>query len=77
MFQSYIRRNKVRKFREAILMSIAELARRSGLTYQTVTKMKRGLPTRKHSELKAAKTLNKNMKTLFAGAIEYLLWVFN
>jgi DNA-binding XRE family transcriptional regulator len=53
-----MKRNKVKHFREAIPLSIAELARRAGLAYQTVTKTERGLPTRKHSELKVAKALN-------------------
>jgi len=62
------RRNKVRHFREAIPLSIAELARRAGLAYQTVTKMERGLPTRKHSELKVAKALNKKHTDVFGSA---------
>jgi len=37
-----MRRNKVRQLREAIPLSIAELERRAGLAYQTVTKMERG-----------------------------------
>ena len=60
-----MRRNKVRQLRESIPLSIAELARRAGLAYQTVTKMERGLPTRKHSELKVAKALNKKYADVF------------
>jgi DNA-binding XRE family transcriptional regulator len=60
-----MRRNKIRHFREAIPLSIAELARRAGLAYQTVTKMEKGLPTRKHSQLKVAKALNKKHKDVF------------
>jgi DNA-binding XRE family transcriptional regulator len=60
-----MRRNKVRQLRESIPLSIAELARRAGLTYQTVTKMEKGLPTRKYSELKVAKALNKKYEDVF------------
>jgi DNA-binding XRE family transcriptional regulator len=60
-----VRRNKVRQLRESIPLSIAELARRAGLTYQTVTKMEKGLPTRRYSELKVAKALNKKYEDVF------------
>jgi DNA-binding XRE family transcriptional regulator len=60
-----MRRNKVRQFRESIPLSIAELARRAGLAHQTITKMERGLPTRKYSELKVAKALNKKYEDVF------------
>ena len=60
-----MRRNKVRQLRESIPLSIAELARRAGLTYQTVTKMEKGLPTRKYSELKVAIALNKKYEDVF------------
>jgi DNA-binding XRE family transcriptional regulator len=60
-----MRRNKVRQLRESIPLSIAELARRAGLTYQTVTKMEKGLPTRRYSELKVAKALNKKYEDVF------------
>jgi len=59
------RRNKVRHFRESIPLSIAELARRAGLAHQTVTKMEKGLPTRKYSELKVAKALQKEYEEVF------------
>ena len=58
-------KNKVKQFREAIPLSIAELARKAGLAPQTVTKMEKGLPTRKHSELKVAKALQKNYEDVF------------
>jgi DNA-binding XRE family transcriptional regulator len=64
-FSMIMKRNKVKHFREAIPLSIAELARRAGLAYQTVTKMERGLPTRKNSELKVAKALNKKYEDVF------------
>ena len=53
------RKNRVKKFREGIPLSMAELARRAGLAPQTVAKMEKGLPTRKNSELKVAKALMK------------------
>jgi DNA-binding XRE family transcriptional regulator len=71
---TYIRadmtKNKVKQFREAIPLSIAELARRAGLAPQTVTKMEKGLPTRKYSELKVAKALQKKYKDVFLSDAE-------
>lgn len=58
-------KNKVRQFREAIPLSIAELSRRAGLAPQTITKMEKGLPTRKNSELKVAKALQKKYEEVF------------
>jgi DNA-binding XRE family transcriptional regulator len=46
-------------------LSIAELARKAGLAPQTVTKMEKGLPTRKYSELKVAKALQKKYEDVF------------
>jgi DNA-binding XRE family transcriptional regulator len=60
-----IRTNRVKEFREAIPLSVSELARRAGLTPQTIAKMERGLPTRKNSELKIAKALSKQYEELF------------
>jgi DNA-binding XRE family transcriptional regulator len=72
---TYIRadmtKNKVKQFREAIPLSIAELARRAGLAPQTVTKMEKGLPTRKYSELKVAKALQKKYKDVFLSDAEF------
>ncbi len=56
-----MRRNKVKQLREAIPLSIAELARRAGLAPQTVTKMEKDLPTRKYSELKGRKSIAKKI----------------
>ena len=64
-FSMNMKRNKVRHFREAIPLSIIQLARRAGLAYQTVSKIERGLPTRKHSQLKVAKALNKKHEDVF------------
>jgi DNA-binding XRE family transcriptional regulator len=60
-----IRTNRVKEFREAIPLSVSELARRARLTPQTIAKMERGLPTRKNSELKVAKALQQQCKELF------------
>lgn len=60
-----MRKNKVRQYREAIPLSIAELARKAGLAPQTITKMEKGLLTRKNSELKVAKALQKKHEEIF------------
>ena len=60
-----IRKNKVKEFREEIPLSISELAKRAELTPQTIAKMEKGLPTRKNSELKVAKALNKKYNEVF------------
>ena len=60
-----MKKNKVKQFREAIPLSIAELARKADLAPQTVTKMEKGLTTRKYSELKVAKALQKNYEDVF------------
>ena len=60
-----MKNNKVRQYREAIPLSIAELARRAGLAPQTITKMEKGLHTRKNSELKVAKALQKKYEEVF------------
>jgi DNA-binding XRE family transcriptional regulator len=58
-------KNQVKKFRETIPLSISELARKAGLTPQTISKMEKGLPTRKNSELKVAKALQKAYEEVF------------
>jgi DNA-binding XRE family transcriptional regulator len=60
-----MRKNKVRQCREAIPLSLAELARRAGLAPQTIAKMEKGLPTRRNSELKVAKALQKKYEEVF------------
>ncbi len=60
-----IKKNKVKIFREAIPLSISELARKSALTPQTIAKMEKGLSTRKNSELKVAKALQKQHEEVF------------
>lgn len=60
-----INKNKVKQFRESIPLSVSELARRSGLTPQTIAKMEKGMTTRKNSELKVAKALQKKYEELF------------
>jgi DNA-binding XRE family transcriptional regulator len=61
-----IRKNKVKQFREAIPLSVSELARKAGLTPQTIAKIEKGLPTRKNSELKVSKALQKKHEELFS-----------
>jgi len=60
-----IRKNRVKEFREEIPLSISELAKRAELTPQTIAKMEKGLSTRKNSELKVAKALQKKYKEVF------------
>ena len=60
-----IRKNRIKQFREAIPLSVSELALKSSLTRQTIAKMEKGLPTRKNSELKVAKALQKQHEELF------------
>jgi len=65
-----MRNNKIRQFREAIPLSLAELARRAGLAPQTVAKMEKGLPTRRNSELKVAKALQKKIEEVFISDVD-------
>jgi len=60
-----MQKNRVKKFREEVPLSISELARKAQLTPQTIAKMEKGLPTRKNSELKVAKALRKQYKEVF------------
>ena len=46
-------------------MSVSELARKAELTPQTIAKMEKGLATRKNSELKVAKALQKSYEEVF------------
>jgi DNA-binding XRE family transcriptional regulator len=62
---SNMRKNYVKNFREAIPLSISELAKRAALTPQTIAKMEKGLSTRKNSELKVAKALQKLYEEVF------------
>jgi DNA-binding XRE family transcriptional regulator len=61
-----MKKNRVKKFREAVPLSIAELARKAELTPQTVSKMEKGFSTRKNSELKVAKALQKEYEEIFS-----------
>jgi DNA-binding XRE family transcriptional regulator len=61
-----IRENRVKKFRESVPLIISELARKAELTPQTIAKMEKGLPTRKNSELKVAKALQKRYEEVFS-----------
>ena len=60
-----VKKNLVKKFRETIPLSISELARKAELTPQTIAKMEKGLSTRKNSELKVAKALQKPYEEVF------------
>lgn len=60
-----VKKNHVKKYRETIPLSISELARKAGLTPQTISKMEKGLSTRKTSELKVAKALQKTYEEVF------------
>ena len=60
-----MRKNKIKQLREAIPLSIAKLARMAGLVPQTIAKMEKGLPTRRNSELKVAKALQKKYEEVF------------
>jgi DNA-binding XRE family transcriptional regulator len=60
-----MRKNKIRQLREAIPLSIAKLTSKAGLVPQTITKMEKGLPTRRNSELKVAKALQKKYEEVF------------
>jgi DNA-binding XRE family transcriptional regulator len=60
-----VKKNQVKKFREEIPLSISELARKAELTPQTIAKMEKGLSTRKNSELKVAKALQKKYEEVF------------
>ena len=59
------KKNRVKKFRETVPLSIAELARRAELAPQTIAKMEKGLSTRKNSELKVAKALQRPYEEVF------------
>lgn len=59
------KKNRVKKFRESIPLSVSQLARKAELTPQTVAKMEKGVPTRKNSELKVAKALQKTYEEVF------------
>ncbi len=65
-----MKKNKIRQYREAIPLSLAELARRAGLAPQTIAKMEKGLPTRRNSELKVAKALQKKFEEVFMSDVD-------
>jgi DNA-binding XRE family transcriptional regulator len=65
-----MRKNKIKQLREAIPLSMAELARRAGLAPQTLAKMEKGVPTRRTSELKVAKALQKKHEEVFISDVD-------
>jgi len=60
-----VNKNKVETLREEKTWSLAKLAREAGITYQTVSKMEKGIPTSRLSELKVAKALGKEHNDVF------------
>ena len=60
-----IKKNRVKKLRETVPLSVAELARKAELAPQTIAKMEKGLSTRKNSELKVDKALQKPYEEVF------------
>ena len=60
-----MRKNRIKQLRESIPLSIAKLSRMAGLVPQTITKMEKGLPTRRNSKLKVAKALQKKYEEVF------------
>ena len=63
--KSVIMYNNVRKYRENLAWTKAELARKANVTPQTVARMEKNLPTRRDSELKVAKALEKSHEKVF------------
>lgn len=57
--------NRVKELREKNAWSIAELARQSNLSYQTVSKIEKGLKTSRISQLKIAKSFNLDHSKIF------------
>jgi DNA-binding XRE family transcriptional regulator len=60
-----ITKNKVKTFREANPWSVAELAKRADVVPQTVSKMEKGIPTSRNSQLKVAKALGRKHEEVF------------
>ncbi|MCL4477403.1 MAG: helix-turn-helix domain-containing protein [Nitrospirae bacterium] len=58
-------KNKVKEFREASALKVAELAKQADLVPQTIAKMEKGLPTSRNSQLKIAKALGKKHEEVF------------
>lgn len=62
-------KNNVKKFREEKAWTIAELARRAGLTPQSVSKAENGTgKVRRDTELKVALALGKSHEEVFPNA---------
>jgi DNA-binding XRE family transcriptional regulator len=60
------KKNNVTSLREDNAWSMAELARKAGVTPQTISKMEKGLAVNRISQLKAAKALGKSVDDVFA-----------
>jgi len=63
--KSQRKKNKVNTLREGNVWSMSELARRAGVTPQTISKMERGEPTSRISQLKVARAFGKNIDYVF------------
>ena len=60
--------NNVKQYRESFAWTKAELARKANVTPQTVARMEKDLPTRRDSELKVAKALEKSHEEVFTSS---------
>lgn len=58
-------KNKVKTFRETYPWSVTELAKRASVVPQTISKMEKGLPTSRNSQLKVSKALGKEHEEVF------------
>lgn len=60
------KKNSVTTLREEKAWSMAELARKAGVTPQTIAKTEKGLSINRISQLKIAKALGKTVDDVFA-----------
>ena len=61
-------RNSLRNFRESLLMSRAELARKAGISPLTIDRAEKGLPCRKETKIRIMMALGydlSEMDTIF------------
>lgn len=56
--KTIIAQNKVKKFRDNLMMSKAELARKAGISVQTLNRIERGEPCRVDTQRKILEALN-------------------
>ena len=61
----------IKQYRETLVWSLSELARRSGLTYQTVSNVEHGKPVYFHTAAAVAKALTEGLgKTVTVADLE-------